>query len=1078
MANTKKFAVKNGLLTQNIDFVSPNEASTITASMSDSNILGFNGDLSASALVSSNSIGDEGGEIRLNKAVTNTTLTTGVTIDVYQNKLRIFETGGSNRGLYFDLSGAATSVGTNGLASAAGVTSVTGTAPIVSSGGVTPAISISAATASAAGSMSAADKTKLDGIATGATANTGTVTSVGLSLPTIFSVTGSPVTTSGTLTATLASQTANTFLAAPNGTAGAPTMRAIVAADIPTLNQNTTGSAGSVAWNNVTNKPAQLISEIVSTSSLAAGWYTIAVNAGDRASAKFIIADQTSSLHQTVHFYASHHFGSGNNVTVVHNDWYGGGGPIRYIRIKENDTYQGAMIQIYLDSAITGLQVYMYEDVQSSGFTIKNFVADGTDPGGLAAFASLTNVAVQVDLDSASMVVSDEIFIGGATTQYKALHAGNYNSYSPTLTGTGASGTWGINISGNAANVTGTVAIANGGTGQTSRQAAMDALAGATTAGQYLRGDGTDVVMSAIQATDVPTLNQNTTGSAATLTTGRTIGMTGDVTWTSASFNGSGDVTGTATLASIGTAGTYTKVTTDAKGRVTSGTTLVASDIPSLDASKITSGVIDAARLPSYVDDVTEAANLASFPATGETGKIYVALDTNKTYRWSGSAYVFITSGAVDSVAGKTGVVTLVSGDVGLGNVENKSSATIRGELTSGNVTTALGFTPYNATNPSGYTTNTGTVTSIATNNGITGGTITTTGTIGLTGQALALHNLATNGVIARTGFGTVAARTITAGTAISVTNGDGVSGNPTITNTGVTSISATSPIVASASTGSIALSHANSGVTAGTYNNVTVNATGHVTAGSNVAYLTGYTETDTLATVTGRGATTATAISLTNTGTSLSASGSLSVYQAITFGNASRYSAINTTIQGAGAGDKLILFNQSNYDARMLVGTNYDFLFKSQGNAAGLGSYKFYSGPSAALAMTIGADQNVTIAGSLFAASKSFLINHPTKSGKKLLHGSLEGPEHGVYVRGKLKGKVIELPEYWTKLVDADSITVQLTAIGKGQKLYVEDIRDNKVYIANDGMFASEPNCFYLVQAERIDIEKMEVEI
>jgi hypothetical protein len=71
---------------------------------------------------------------------------------------------------------------------------------------------------------------------------------------------------------------------------------------------------------------------------------------------------------------------------------------------------------------------------------------------------------------------------------------------------------------GTAANVTGIVAFANGGTGQTSRQAAMDALAGAVTAGQYLRGDGTDVVMSAIQAADVPTLNQNTTGSAATFT--------------------------------------------------------------------------------------------------------------------------------------------------------------------------------------------------------------------------------------------------------------------------------------------------------------------------------------------------------------------------------------------------------------------------------------------------------------------------------------------------------------------------------------------------------------------------------
>jgi hypothetical protein len=325
------------------------------------------------------------------------------------------------------------------------------------------------------------------------------------------------------------------------------------------------------------------------------------------------------------------------------------------------------------------------------------------------------------------------------------------------------------NTTGTAANVSGTVAIANGGTGQTTRQAAMDALAGSVTAGQYLRGDGADVVMSAIQAADVPTLNQNTTGSAASLTTSRTIAITGDVAYTSGSFNGSANVTGTATLAtvnsnigtfgsstqiptitvnakglvtavsttavsipsgaisvtggdltlsgttgtaitnatlaSVGTAGTYTKVTTDSKGRVTAGTTLASADIPNLDASKITSGVIDAARLPSYVDDVVEAANLAAFPATGETGKIYVALDTNKVYRWSGTVYVYITSGAVDSVAGKTGVVTLVAGDVGLGNVENKSSVTIRGEITSGNVTSALGFTPYNATNPSGYIT-------------------------------------------------------------------------------------------------------------------------------------------------------------------------------------------------------------------------------------------------------------------------------------------------------------------------------------------------------------------------------------
>ena len=55
-------------------------------------------------------------------------------------------------------------------------------------------------------------------------------------------------------------------------------------------------------------------------------------------------------------------------------------------------------------------------------------------------------------------------------------------------------------------------------------------------------------------------------------------------------------------------------------------------------------GKVPAWQLPSYVDDVLEFANLASFPATGESGKIYIAIDTNLTYRWGGSSYVVMTS--------------------------------------------------------------------------------------------------------------------------------------------------------------------------------------------------------------------------------------------------------------------------------------------------------------------------------------------------------------------------------------------------------------------------------------------------
>lgn len=63
-------------------------------------------------------------------------------------------------------------------------------------------------------------------------------------------------------------------------------------------------------------------------------------------------------------------------------------------------------------------------------------------------------------------------------------------------------------------------------------------------------------------------------------------------------------------------------------------------------------GKVPAAQLPSYVDDVLEYANLAAFPATGESGKIYIALDTGKTWRWSGSAYSEISAspGSTDAV--------------------------------------------------------------------------------------------------------------------------------------------------------------------------------------------------------------------------------------------------------------------------------------------------------------------------------------------------------------------------------------------------------------------------------------------
>jgi hypothetical protein len=106
---------------------------------------------------------------------------------------------------------------------------------------------------------------------TWATPTTGTVTSVALALPSIFSVTGSPVTTSGTLTGALTTQTAATVFAGPaTGAAATPTFRAIVATDIPTLNQNTTGSAATLTtprniYGNAFDGSAALTQVIAST---------------------------------------------------------------------------------------------------------------------------------------------------------------------------------------------------------------------------------------------------------------------------------------------------------------------------------------------------------------------------------------------------------------------------------------------------------------------------------------------------------------------------------------------------------------------------------------------------------------------------------------------------------------------------------------------------------------------------------------------------------------------------------------------------------------------------------------------
>lgn len=155
------------------------------------------------------------------------------------------------------------------------------------------------------------------------------------------------------------------------------------------------------------------------------------------------------------------------------------------------------------------------------------------------------------------------------------------------------------------------------------------------------------------------------------------------------------------------TASTISDFNTAADARVSSGiSTHVAASDPHAQYQKESekgsangyaeldaTGKVPSGRLPSFVDDVIEVANYAALPATGETGKIYVVLDNNITYRWSGSAYVEISSSlalgetsttayrgdrgktAYDHTLNTNNPHGVTKAQVGLSNVDNTSDA-------------------------------------------------------------------------------------------------------------------------------------------------------------------------------------------------------------------------------------------------------------------------------------------------------------------------------------------------------------------------------------------------------------------
>jgi hypothetical protein len=296
-----------------------------------------------------------------------------------------------------------------------------------------------------------------------ATGSGGTITSVGATAP-VASSGGTAPTISlnanyGDTLNPYASKTANFVLAAPNGSAGAPTFRAVVAADIPTLNQNTTGTAGNVTG-------------------------TVAVaNGGTGGTTQS--AARTNLGATTV----------GANVFTLANP-----SAITFPRFNADNTVSA------LDAG-----------------TFRTAIGAGTGSGTVTSVGATSPVASS---GGTAPTISLSANYGDTQNPYASKTANNFlaapngSAGAPTFRAIVAADipTLNQNTTGTAGNVTGTVAVANGGSGTTTAQGAMNTFAGGVTSGSYLRGNGTNVVLSAIQAGDVPTLNQNTTGTAANVT--------------------------------------------------------------------------------------------------------------------------------------------------------------------------------------------------------------------------------------------------------------------------------------------------------------------------------------------------------------------------------------------------------------------------------------------------------------------------------------------------------------------------------------------------------------------------------